>query len=294
MSSFGSKRIKEKKQFLQKQYVIQKRKNLEKEIEIIENNEVENLVFTSNNYIHLTKIYAYLYNEFWTPTRKVKILGYNIPNFNFPNNFEYISLGKQIGGVENWSTSLRKYIESLTSKYIIWSTEDLFIIENVNLDIYIYLLSMMKNDDSIGRIGLTKDIELTNQCITTKKFEHYDIIMKQDNEPFRIGGIWSLWNREYLLKYLKPNMSPWEFENQSEANYDGYKILGTKRDYVITFCGSINSGPKKTNKDRLNFLKQPLNFNCFNQPNKRLNKIYVSKLKELGFINENIIATVSK
>jgi len=290
MSNLALKRMKEKKQAIHEFHIEKRRVNSIRNVNKIEDGDIENLVFTSNDYMHLVRIYAHLYNEFWDSERKVKVLGYDEPNFELPNNFEFVSLGKQTGGPQNWSNPLREYIQSLTCKYIVWSTEDLFIIENVHLDMYAHLVTMIKGDDSIGRIGLTKDIEITEKYDIVQKLERYDIIMKGQDEPFRIGGIWSLWNKDYLLKYLKPDMTPWSFENQEEAINDGYKILGTRRNYVLSFCGSINSGPKKSDKDRLDFLKQPLDFDSFNESGKRLGKRYTLKLKELGFMDENSVA----
>jgi hypothetical protein len=277
-------RKQKKKKELQKRLRIEHWKKLLKEEEErkerirIEYNTKEKgnekiFVFTSNKYMHLTRIYAYLFNEFWSPNREVTILGYDKPTFELPKNFEYVSLGKQVGGPENWSTPLREYIESLDCKHLIWSTEDLFIISPI--------------------AGLTRDIEITEKYVTLEEKPHgtYDIIMKGENEPFRIGGIWSLWNREYLLKYLKPGMTPWSFENQSEANYDGYKILGTRKNWMLHFCGSINSGDGYTNSDRINFLNKPLRFDDFYVRKKIvLDEKYILQLRELGYIDENNVA----
>lgn len=289
----ANKRMKLKKKVQYEEYIESRLRPLREELEDEEKGDIKILVFTSNEYMHLTRIYAHLFNKFWSPKKKVTILGYDKPNFDLPNNFKYISLGKQEGGPENWSTPLRKYIKSLKCRHLIWSTEDLFIIDKVNMNIYNRLLSMMKKDNKIGRTGLTHDIDQTEEYMIIRKFQPertYDIIQKGNDEKFRIGGIWSLWNRNYLLKYLKPGMTPWSFENQDDAKYDGYKILGTRGNWAISFCGSINSGPEFTDGDRTNFLEQPLDFNSFNEKGKRLDEKYILELRELGYIDENNVA----
>ncbi|KKK57355.1 hypothetical protein LCGC14_3055310, partial [marine sediment metagenome] len=51
-------------------------------------------VSTSNQYLHLVKIYAYLFNKFWNrPGQEVVVLGYDAPTFDLPDNFSFVSMG---------------------------------------------------------------------------------------------------------------------------------------------------------------------------------------------------------
>ena len=47
-----------------------------------------------------------------------------------------------------------------------------------------------------------------------------------------------------MLKYLEPNMNPWEFELQGseKAKNDGYKILGTKYNHPIYCSHTVRRG----------------------------------------------------
>ena len=55
-------------------------------------------ISTSNKYIHLIKPFQYLFNKFWSDKQKVTVMGYEEPKFKLEDNFDFISLGKQITG----------------------------------------------------------------------------------------------------------------------------------------------------------------------------------------------------
>ena len=50
-------------------------------------------------------------------------------------------------------------------------------------------------------------------------------------------------NKEYLLKYLTNDLTPWEFEsiNSKKAINDSYRILGTKNKYAVKSCCAIST-----------------------------------------------------
>ena len=54
-------------------------------------------VWTSNQLMHCLPAWCYLFNKFWGKEQEVRILGYDKPTFDLPDNFQYISLGKQRG-----------------------------------------------------------------------------------------------------------------------------------------------------------------------------------------------------
>ena len=58
-------------------------------------------VTTSNGYMKVVKVFCYLFNKFWGSQQEVNIVGFDPPDFELPNNFKFISLGKQ-RGPEYW------------------------------------------------------------------------------------------------------------------------------------------------------------------------------------------------
>jgi hypothetical protein len=204
--------------------------------------ELKIYVSTANQYLHLIKPFSYLFNKFWKRDVQVTVLGYNEPTFKLLNNFNFVSLGKQEGGSKMWSTDLRKFFESINDEFFVYTLEDLFIALPVNLIIFDNLVSLLDND-KVGRIGLTNDMPRGKHNIL-KSYKKYDIIEREQEERYRLGLTWSIWNREYLLKYLEPNIEPHEFELQGSAKSknDGYRILGTKKEYCLYHCAVVRKG----------------------------------------------------
>jgi len=229
-------------------------------VNIESTNDMKIYISTANQYLHLVKPFYYLFNKFWSSDKQVTILGYDVPTFDLPANFNFVSLGKQEGGIKMWSTDLRKFFESIDDDFFIYTVEDHFITWPVNFGILSKLVSLL--DGNVGRIGLTNDTcrsayDIYDRC------DGYDIIERQQGEQYRLSLLWGIWNREYLLKYLQPGLDPHDFEVTSgeDAKNDGYKILGTYRDHCLHHCQGARKGNTQyiyTNPDRaFKFINDP-------------------------------------
>jgi hypothetical protein len=190
------------------------------------------IVTTSDNYHHIIPVFSYLFNKHWGGD--VELVGYKEPE-NLPDNFKFTSLGTQ-GSVNEWSTDLRQYFETQPD-WFIWMMEDSFI-KSVNKEAlnFCYALTI----PSIGRIGLTKDIQTREhtQTMDGLVWAHPKSKYRQSTQP-------SIWNKEFLLHYLKDGMTPWEFETQPTE--DLWNIVGLK-EYPLVH----NEGVRKQDITKLN------------------------------------------
>lgn len=185
------------------------------------------IVTTSDKYLHLLPIFIYLFKKNWSTEQSVEIVGYKTPDFQLPLNFTFHSLGTQ-GTVKEFSTDLRKYFE-LQDDYFIWMMEDSFI-KLVDHNKLSKLMELIYRENNIGRINLT------NETVKQKHENHswmgdYKIYANTQDANYRLSTQPSIWNKEFLLKYLTPGLSPWDFETQHSIN-DGYQILGPKEPAV--------------------------------------------------------------
>jgi len=234
-------------------------------------------ISTANEYLHLIKPFYYLFNKFWNSDQRVTVLGYDAPMFRLPNNFDFISLGKQDGGIKMWSTDLRKFFESIDDEFFIHTVEDHFITYPVDFNIFNKLESLI--DSNVGRIGLTNDIVLGAHDVV-ELCEGYNIIERSQHELYRLSLLWCIWNKEYMLKYLEPNFDPHDFEiiGSNKAMYDGYKILGTSGNYCLHHCAGVRRGNIQmiyTDPDRA--------FKFINDP-RRLDSALIEDMKQKGLI----------
>tara|TARA_R110001606_G_scaffold38436_1_gene107656 strand:- start:25 stop:708 length:684 start_codon:yes stop_codon:yes gene_type:complete len=224
--------------------------------------------------------FQYLFNKFWSDEQQVTILGYEEPTFELYDNFNFISLGEQTT-VQDWCSDLKSFFETIDDKYFIHAVEDQFIIRPVRQDVLPVLYDLM-NDD-VGRIALetaaqTKPHTVIQSLVESEQPNRETPIIELDQEAnYRLSVVYSIWNKEYMLKYLEPNMNPWEFElaGSEKAKNDGYKILGTKYNHPIYCSHTVRRGDFNN-----------LDFTVYDGYNISIDDDTLQELKTMGLINE--------
>ena len=225
-------------------------------------------ISTSDKYLHLLKPFSFLFNKFWSQDQQVTILGYKSPTFKLPNNFNFISMGMSINDPIEWSGDLRNFFETIKDEWSIYATEDMFLVHPVNFKSLYKLKKFMINN--VGRICLTNDTVRKSHIVV----EDNVIELTQDAD-YRISCIYSIWNKEYMLKYLQPKMTPWDFELKGthRAKNDGYRILGVNSNFPIYLSLAIRRG---------NFNK--LDFRVDNEYHRTLDKNIIDEMKQKEII----------
>lgn len=167
------------------------------------------IVTTSDKYHHLLPVFFYLYNKYWG--EPFDLVGHAKPECDLPDNCIWVSLGPQITP-KDWSTQLRPYFEQQPD-WFVWMMEDTFI-KSFNIN-----MMPCNTIPFIGRIDLTNDV---------KKREHTNkghFVEAHQSSRYRLSTQPSFWNKKFLLQYLTPGLSPWDFETQDPKN-DGWDIIG--------------------------------------------------------------------
>jgi hypothetical protein len=202
-------------------------------------------VWTSDKNMACLPTWAYLFNKFWPYKSKVRVLGYSKPLFDLPENFEFISLGKQ-RGPSYWSDDMIEYYKSCEHKYFYAMWEDGFILDYVCPKIFDIALdkAFTNKDDKFFRFGLTLDIQQRPHSIV-ENFKGFDLIRADQQSEYRQSTQHSIWSKDKFLSKLKPNQSPWDFEmDNSSAMNDGLNVFATKRKYAIIMGHGYLRGKK--------------------------------------------------
>lgn len=206
---------------------------------------------TSNSHLHILPIFCHLFNKYWDNKQVVEIVGYSKPNFDLPINFKFHSLGKQTDNKKDFSNDLMKYFNS-QDDWFIWTMEDTFIKDYVDFKA-LETLAVFADSEYYGRINLS------GECVCQKHIKHctvngFQIYENTPHAEYRLSTQISMWNKNFLLKYLTPDLSPWEFETQ-KTHEDGYKIIGLDR----------KSCPVKHNEGVRRFDLRKYNFEGFDE-----------------------------
>jgi hypothetical protein len=226
---------------------------------------------TSDEYHHVLKVFIYLFNKFWGNDYEVIILGYKLPSFNLPINFKFYSMGTQ-SGTKNWCSDLRKFLETTDDDYFIMTMEDTFFKDYVDKNILNAFYQCLSKD--LIRIDLTEGMSY-------REFSHYktingiNIIKNNKNVEYKISTQMSIWNKEYLIKYLRDNWTPWDLElnGSRESLNDNNIVLGTDKN--IKLCVNKNEG-----------VRQNIGIRTFDFTD--LNIEVINDMKEKGIIDDTI------
>jgi hypothetical protein len=251
------------------------------------------LVATSNAFLPMLKPFAYLFNEFWSPSQPVIILGYQSPDFDLPANFKFVSMGPQ-RGIKYWANDLKKYLSSLDFDYFIYSPEDMFLSRPVDFKSLGVLLDLAQ-ELSPGRIALGNAVANEKNQLYISRNDH-DIIVQKQRSLYRLSLQWGIWRKDYFMKYLHSNFSQWDFEvqNMEAAANDGTIILGCKDNFPLGYCNAVETGG---NVKDFNFQNMKLDFRdvCSHlQPEKRtqVERNYIDRMIEMKHIDRsNILGT---
>ena len=204
-------------------------------------------VLTSDKSIHIVEAFQYTFNTYWKDKhQKIFILGYSNPTFKLEENFEFISLGEDVG--PRVGKDLINFFNSIDDDHFIFCVDDFPLILDIDVKIIEYAKTVMKDNSNVGRFGLTGDNKNRNHTVIDKT-DDYEVIMNTQDVDYKLSAVWSMWNKEYFLKYLTPPMNLWEWEinGSSLSKNDGYEVLGTNGRYAINTCHIYKQGKLKSN-----------------------------------------------
>jgi hypothetical protein len=194
-------------------------------------------IWTSNSLMHCVPAWAYLFNKFWPYKQKVRVLGYNMPEYELPENFEYISLGVQ-RGPDFWSDDMKQYFSSCEHESFYLTTEDGFIVGDVDSEILDMGIKLSLSDPSekFLKFCLTADVHRRPKQVL-KDFGNFKLIKAAQHSNYRHSLSHCIWRRDRLVEKLTPGQSPWKFEvSNNVAKNDGYDIYATENKYAV-HCG---------------------------------------------------------
>ena len=192
---------------------------------------------TCNSRIYLIEALIYSLKKYWYDFENTKftVVGYNSPKFDLPKNVMFESLGDD-DTVENWAIDLKTYFDSIDDDYFVYMNDDAAIVDTMDIELFNLFLNIIEQNDNskLGRICLTQDIS-NNSHSVIGEYGDFSLIQLNQDAQYRLSTQFSIWNREYLTKYMTENMTPWQFELQDTAKNDGWNILGTKNKYCLDF-----------------------------------------------------------
>lgn len=185
------------------------------------------VVTTSDKYHHILPMFFHLFNKFWGEETEFDLVGYKIPEMELPKNCVFVSRGVQPERLDQWGTTLREYF-SKQPDYFIWMMEDTFIYHTVNHYV-LWLCKDVVTDKRVGRIALS-DYSIDQYTNDYSTISGVKLFRTNELSKYNLSTQIALWNKDYLLRYLKNDMTPWEFESQRK-HIDGFMNVCFEKEY---------------------------------------------------------------
>tara|TARA_R110002126_G_scaffold106301_1_gene241191 strand:+ start:4088 stop:4882 length:795 start_codon:yes stop_codon:yes gene_type:complete len=245
------------------------------------------LIATSDLFLPVLKPFSYLFNEFWSPRQPVTFLGYKKPEFDLLPNFDFVSMGEQ-RGIKHWSDDIKTYLQSIECDYFIYTAEDMFLARPVNFNSFYELLETAKK---VIPDRLAVGNAVANQAHRPFETNEYcDVVLQEQRSNYRLSLTWSMWKKDYFIKYLHDGYSQWDYEvaNMNSSQYDGAVIIGCGNNYPLGHCNALQT---RGNVEGFDFANAKLNFNdvCSHEipvHRTQVDQAYVNDMINLGLIGK--------
>lgn len=191
--------------------------------------EIAVLIHTCDRYKLLFKGFNYFFQKNW--------------NFNIPCNYYFLTENEIVdfppfvnlhSGTGEWSDRLRKTLENLDEKYILYIQEDFWLNRPVTESFFCALFEYIEKK----QIQLYK-IHGCDKYITIPTTDYVDgfNIAKIDNlnSKYLMSHQISIWDREFFIKQLPLGEHPWRNERKGSKRLKKTNMVIYHSDYFSSY-----------------------------------------------------------
>jgi hypothetical protein len=220
--------------------------------------------------------FAYLFNIYFSSLQPVLVAG-GEPDIELPDNFRWFSVESRVK--ERWSDGLIEFLRMINSDIVCMMLEDYWVVRFVDWEILGSLEEYMLMYPDVLKIDLTGDRLHSGAAVDVGYYGRADLVQTSWDVPYQWSTQAALWNRRHLLKYLRPGMSPWDFELQDKRPED-LRILGT-RQWPVRYVNGV--GMQCPNLYRTEHVRDGLGGRTI----ERIDDEHVQFMLEHGILPEN-------
>lgn len=190
------------------------------------------LVPTCDKYISAIRPFAWLMKKYWVNHPEVVVGGFSEPEFEMPEKFSFISLGKESDyPIEHWSDQIYKFFNSVEDEVFIFMLEDMWIVEPVKDSVVNMVYDYMIQFEYVARLDLTGDRLNAGGARFYGKLGNVDLIWSDPDGQYHLSTMPGFWRKRHLLNVIIPNETPWQLELQGTPRLSKLKaqviVLGT-------------------------------------------------------------------
>ncbi len=186
----------------------------------------------------------------YAPWMRGYVAGFSPPQFDIPNDWQFVSLGKfRDYPINKWSNAVRNLIGNtgFTEERFILMLEDYFILRRVDESVIRQLGHYMQTHSDIAKIDLTTDRLYASDMRDYEACGQLDLIIDNPSSAYNTSVLAAIWDKYDFLNLLVDDETPWQFELEGSNRWKEYaftnnkKILGT-RQFPIRHTVAIRNG----------------------------------------------------
>ena len=151
-------------------------------------------------------------------------------------------MGKeQVGGAKGWTNYLIDFFSSIKDEHYVFGLDDFMISRPVDIEVFETCLGLL--DENVGRIDIQPSFQYARDSNFVKPYTEKNGIKflslvdsGRGTNLYQNAAAFSIWNREWFLKNIRRDWSPWDWEitgSMSLADGDGYDVIGSVDRWAI-------------------------------------------------------------
>lgn len=212
---------------------------------------------TSDKYLPALLPYSYLLNKYWQPTPSVTVVGFSEPNFDLPDNFEFLSLGSYRDyPFERWSDALIKLLGTIQDESFVLMLEDYWITRHVDTRAVKILYDYSIQFGYVLKVDLCGDrLYAYGADLDYGVVSYLDLVKSMPGSPYHMSLMTGIWRKDNLMRCLVPNESPHDIEiigTPRVSHMQDLLVLGTRQWPVRHILGLRARDHAHINTDGLN------------------------------------------
>jgi len=220
-------------------------------------------VTTAKQYYWALQPFAHLFCKYWSELQPVIVAGYEPFTYPLPANFKFYSIDKETYPVEQWSDGVIKFLKAMSDDVFVYMLEDMWLVRTVDVRTVSTLVEYMRQHPEVMRIDLTADrLYAGGSPGQHPEYAYHgsiDLIWSEPTSPYHLSLQAAIWRREYLLHYMKPGETPWDFEMWGTTRLSSTPevvVLGTRQlpvRYTLTLKSDEPDKPQVTGMRKKDF-----------------------------------------
>jgi len=168
----------------------------------------------------------YFFSKYWSSV-DVTVLGYKEPSY-VSDFIKFESLGEDIGA-DVVCQQLYDFFSKREDEHFMLGQPDQPLVTEVDTTLVDFLQNLVILNNDVGRCSLTLCNSTRPHNIIDVVEDAVAVIENIEGAEYKLSAVYSIWNKQYFLKYLEESTDLWDWEvnASSKSINDGWRIVGS-------------------------------------------------------------------